>query len=324
MFASGSLSDRLSVCIRCQYRLAMREHAARRSMPPQAYQRRRFQQTSTSSQEQALAHDDPAHTERPEYLPRQRDPNRGQPYRVRRINLYNRDLLGMDSLGRPAEALIVRGDEKERDHGLFNGDVDTFASEQLPLSATELLERINDERGIVGEQRVAENLEDVKSTWFSELQEMGRPREAEYRVLAQRVHHGFTAEQLADYYGQRTLSQSTNADPEDLSSASVHDLYIRSAWNSGTTTFPETAAARLASIRKAAARRSTRNTAKLQEAQNVPYSRTTPKVVLVDKILRTMWRLRTIEDEEALGEIDILPRRENLGVLLNHRKAINL
>lgn len=226
----------------------------------------------------------------------------------------------MNSLGRPAEALILRGEEREREAGIHVKHIQKYGSEGNPMSASELLEEIHAETGIISAQRVAENLEHVRSSWVSRLQRRGRPTGAEFRELAQRVRDGFTARQLAEYYGQGEVDVTTN--PDDLYALYSNDLYTRSAWSSGITNF---ANAKLGSIKNSAKQQE--NAAGSRDASEMLQQSNDPKrvsldskAVLTGKILRGRWRIRTVEDEEAVGEVDIWPHHQHLRVLLIHSK----
>ena len=243
----------------------------------------------------------------------------------RRVNLFKKDSLGMDSLGRPAEALILRGGHKEREPGIYVNYLNKLGHKNLPLSASQLLARIDAAKGIVGTHKVAENLEDIRSSWTAGLKTKDLPTKDEYCALAQTVRDGFTAKQLSEYYGKETLECTSN--PDDLAKAYSDNVYTRSAWHIGTTSFPANSATRFGLIRKAAQQQYKAAGANdVRKVHQKPYGmineRWDSKRIITDKILRDRWKITSVEDEVALGEIDIWPRLEYLRVLLNHSKEI--
>ena len=219
----------------------------------------------------------------------------------------------MSSLGRPAEALILRYNQLEVK--AIEGR-ENISLQQTPVSASELAERVEAESGVGA--RVAENLEEIRSSWASELPRNKKPTALEFHELEKRIDDGFTRQQLAEYYGQDKRSG-----PDDLSFSFSSELYTRSEWCPTITDFPGNAAQRLNQIQKSAGRRHDTSEAgdvgKPQEELNdAKKASLESKPSLINKILRRRWHIRTVDDEERLGQIDIWPRRAYLRLLLNH------
>ena len=319
MFVTEPSAGRFSICLRCQYRLTLRENTIWRSSPTSRGQQwRRINQTSRLSQQLAEAHNDSFDLEHPEYDTGQTNAvqKRASPFPYRRIHLYRRDLLGIDSLGRPAEALIVRQKGTlYRPHRVRA----RRPPQQTLVSASELLARIEAERGLVGAQRVAEHLEEVKSSWASNFPRNRKPTLVEYRALEKKIHEGFTRLQLAEYYGQDEAGSAN-----DLSSPDSNNLFTRSEWCPVITNFPGNAAQRLNKIEKETRQRydptpEIGDVIKPQEELNSAkeVSRE-PKSTILSKVLRRRWQIQTVDEEERTGQIDIWPRRAHLRLLLNH------
>ena len=306
----------LSRCARCRYRLAMQEHLLRRSSPSfNVHQSRRSSDTPRLSQRQAQRRQPDSHIENLDYAVSASEYKEGLRYRQRRINLYTKDSLGMDSLGRPAEALILRSHDKEKLLGSVNAIPKLDDSVEVKKTASEMLQEIDAERGIVGKQRVAENLEDVRSAWFSKLGRRDKPTEAEVEALAKTLEGGFTHKQLGDYYGPEDLELTD--DPDDLSASFSTNLYTRTPWMHGTTPFPRHPPLRLTTIKDAFKARG----AKTKPADpKMIYRKKVHKSAIINRIIRQRWRIRTEDDETAMGEIDVWPQREHLRVLQNHSK----
>lgn len=309
MFATEPSAGRLSLCLRCQHCLTLRENAVwRSSATPKGQQWRRISQKSRLSQQRAKTHRDSFDPENSEYYASGN----------RRLYLHRRDFLGINSLGRPAEALILRQTKDsveiplERRHRPI--------PKQTRVNASELLAQIEAEGGVVGTQRVAEHLEEIRSSWASKLPRNRKPTAAEFRALEKIIDEGFTRLQLAGYYGQ----DEEAAVASDLSSSYSSNLYTRSEWCPAITDFPGHAAQRLNQIQRIA-RQSEDATSgagdvvnPLEELKVAKYFSREPKSTFINKILRRRWQIQTVDDEERLGHIDIWPRRAYFRLLLNH------
>ena len=316
MFVSEPCAGRLTICLRCQYRLLLRENTIWRSSPtPKRLQSRRISQTSRRSQQPAAAHNDSFVPENPDYDTGLTNviPKQGLASANRRILLYRRDLLGLNALGRPAEALIIRSHT-----ATSTKSREKLSPQQTPVSASELLAQVDAESGVVGAQRVAEHLEELRSSWASELPRNRNPTAVEFHTLKEKIHDGFTRLQLAKYYGKDEAISAY-----DLSSSFSSDLYTRSEWCPVIGEFPGNAAQRLNKMQKFARQRQdtsdTRGVIKPQEGLNVAKEFLgVPKSAIVDMILRRRWQIQTVDDEEGPGQIDIWPRPAYLKLLLNH------
>ena len=296
----------------------LRENTIWPSSPtPKRLQSRRICQTSRRSQQPAAAHNGSFVPENPDYDTGLTNviPKQGLVSANRRLLLYRRDLLGLNTLGRPAEALIIRSHT-----ATSTKSREKLNPQQIPVSASELLAQVDAESGTVGAQRVAEHLEEIRSNWASELPRNRKPTAVEFLTLEEKIHEGFTRLQLAKYYGQDEAISAF-----DLSSSFSGDLYTRSEWCPVIKEFPGNAAQRLNRIRKVARQHQdtsdTRDVIKSQEGLNVAKEFSgVPKSTIVNMILRRRWQIHTVDDEEGPGQIDVWPRPAYLRLLLNHSK----
>ena len=321
MFATEPSTGRLSLCLRCQRCLTLQENTIWRVSPtPKGQQRRRISQTSRLSQQAVSAHHDSFDPENSDYDtgPSKTVQRPSSRFGNRRLNLYRRDFLGINSLGRPAEALILRQIRDSVEISLERRYRRT--PKQKHMNASALLAQIEAESGVVGSQRVAEHLEHIRSSWASKIPRKRKPTAAEFHELEREIHEGFTRLQLAEYYGQD--EEATVA--SDLFSSYSSNLYTRSEWCPAITDFPDHAAQRLNQIQKVA-RQSQDTTSEtgdvldpLEESKVTKHFSRETKSTLVNKILRRRWQIQTVDDEERLGQIDIWPRRAYLRLLLNH------
>ena len=224
----------------------------------------------------------------------------------------------MDSLGRPAEALILRSHNKGKGFHPLAKDMEDYSPEEVRFSASEMLQRISAERGLVGPQSIAENLDDIRSDWVSKLEKTDQPTEKEYKALFNTLHAGFTGKQLKEYYGPEIVGLTN--DPDNLDALYSSDLYTRTSWTYGTTPFPRTALSRLAAMEKAIPLPVTAAEPLDEQQTDTMGTKQLSKSDVIYRIIRERWRFRRVEDEEALGEIDIRIRAEHVSVLESHSK----
>lgn len=243
-------------------------------------------------------------------------------YGQRRVKLYRKDPLGVDSLGQPAEVLVLTTPPKESPGILHVGKSDERAMEEAPCSADEMLGKLKAEQGIPSERGIAENLEELRDTWTSHRKRKGRPLSSgEQEDLMEELDAGFTLKQLVGYYMQAGPGKAIG--PADLDIPYSTGTYTRSAWYAGSTPFPGDASARLKACRamldgyEEAEVRVDGDGARLY----IPaVKHRTPKRAVIERILWQCWHLKSAWDEEASGELDIWIRPEHNQLLLNHSR----
>jgi len=243
-------------------------------------------------------------------------------YARRRVKLYRKDALGVDSLGRPAEVLVLTTPQREPQHVIHVGKPDERAKEDSPGSADAMMGKLKAEKGIPSERGVAENLEELRDAWISQRKRKGRPlNPAEQDDLVNRLDAGFTMKQLVGYYMQ--AGSRTAVRPADLDIPYSTGTYTRSAWHAGTTPFPGDASARLKACRSTlddfehTEEGVDGDVARLWIPTVKPH---TPKRTVIERLIWECWHLKSVRDEEASGELDIWIRPEHNKLLLNHSR----
>lgn len=362
MFKSRYLSEGVSICLRCQHRRATRPSRNRESPSPLSgiRQSRTFSHHVRQSQDQvqydtvspnvrdagsasrlgisyvghrpgriqyhkhrgqdrkdavptaSVQHKDTSHLD---YRPDLR-------YGQRHIKLYRKDPLGVDSLGLPAEVLVLTTRQQESPRVLHVREPDERVKEEAPSSADEMLGKLRAEQGIPSERGIAENLAELRDTWTSHRKRKERPLSSgEQEELMERLDAGFTAKQLVGYYTQAGSGKAVG--PADLHIPYSTGTYTRSAWYAGSTPFPGDASARLKACRsmldgfEETEVRLAGDGARLY----IPtVTHRTPKRAVIERILWECWHFKPAMDEEASGELDIWIRPEHNQLLLNHSR----
>lgn len=184
----------------------------------------------------------------------------------------------------------------------------------VALDASQIIDKIDGETEILGAERVAENLENIRLIWTQHRSKA--PTVSEFEELAKILSDGFTKRQLLHYF----LSSHRQDSQSELLGAFGTDLYKRSQWSPGSTLFPGDALKRLIDLK--AEIQAQKGSNKVLKPFLKYRMITRNKHVIVDRILRQRWHLRTQEDMMVSGELDIWLSRDHLKVLLNHRKNL--
>ena len=229
-----------------------------------------------------------------------------------------KDSLGLNSLGQPAEVLILRDSQEidNEDGRFFQRQPSELNDETSPdtMSSSDMLAEMSSERGIIETAQVCKNIDAVKEEWLREFklpwEDLGSVVAAQhYNEIASRLYEGFTASQLAAYLEKNP--QTHPIDPLDLHNDFSCSLYARSCWNHGTTgiwrirapEIPEAGRQRVP-IRKAVQEHS---------EEHVPYKRS-----LINGILHHCWGIRPRDDDSSVGELDIQLQKTHLELIVNH------
>ncbi|KAI4252743.1 MAG: hypothetical protein LQ352_004099 [Teloschistes flavicans] len=304
------------ICLRCQYRLA--NYGAKR----RKVQARSFSAQSQNFQEHARA-DDRASVRQdlfdvptiPETLldqsaddielPKDARPARALEdlgYFFRSANLYSRDPLGRTTLGKPAEVLRLQDNPpRRRDRKWWQVDKedDNISRSPEPLTSSDILDSVNTDRGLVSEARAIHNIDALKQDWQSRLkdQHLG-PTESECDHLRKRAMLGFTRKQLLAY--MKKASTLNPQDSTDLHHPFQSALYARSEWRVGVTAFPGDGARRL------------------NDVSGSSWTR----YKFVDKLMRQTWGIRSREELQSIGEVDVRIHEAHLYLLSSHNSGI--
>ena len=217
---------------------------------------------------------------------------------------FKRGILGLDVLGKPAEVLILRDDQEDT----------SYQSERLlpnpnTTSSSELLDEINGERGIPDSDQVRQHLDNIKATWFSKIQrESGRLTAEECNEIVLEIYKGFTEKQLLDYVNHGDFDYATG--PVEFEASFSTNLYTRSLWFNGVTPFPGDSLSRL--------RSEVLGNLWFYEEAGSDIPRFSKKTSLINKVMRQCWHIRTQEEVESIGELDVLLQVEHIDLLLTH------
>ena len=228
-----------SICLRCQYRLNLK--------PSLRTIRRRQIQASSSSVSRLRTFTSCSKARREDGQIAYTDDNTSSQSRVRYERVDERyyrssrepplkTALGVDSLGEPAEVLVMQKFPRAaRNLGVI------FTEEPLlPLppslegTSEALLHGINAERGIADIEHVCTNIDCVRDTFLESRGDRGRDISLEdFDELVSRLLAGFEKKHLAEYW-RRSLSTST-ADALNLRYPYSSALFARSEWIPSTT-----------------------------------------------------------------------------------------
>jgi len=332
----GSTIQEATICLRCQHRLSLRRKPQpKQRQPPQ--QVRHFGLDRRLHQEQTPVKDldsyDGSSHAASDYQPQPNFTITYEPYKApsktlsfRRLNEQPRhkDTLGFNSLGQPAEVLILKDRQESEDHDKplkSSRSSQTSSDPQTEaMSSSDMLEKMNAERGIIGIDQVCKNIEAVKGEWTRDLTDLNLPWEAAgsvvtkrwYDELVSRLSDGFTISQLAVYLERNENMQL--ADPLDLHNQFSSTLYARSPWTPGTTDIWRSKSPEITEL----ARDGLSTKAVILDKVEKQAPR---KSILIDRILRYCWRIRPKEDESSLGEMDVRLQSAHLELILNHSEA---
>lgn len=326
MFKPWPILDEASVCLRCHHRLLRRRQCLSTHLQPsyaightRGLTRGQRKAQELVQYDDGRPKDDPVvSSSRPKISSRGYKPNLS--FAHRSIKLHRKDPLGVDSLGRPAEILVVTTPAKERESILHARRIDQRGREEALGSAEEMVDKISAEQGIASERGVTHNLEQLRNEWLSNRKWQGRPLStAEQDDLVARLDAGFTVKQLMGYHTQNGLNSAVH--PSNLDKPYSGTLYTRSHWTAGVTAYPGDALARRRICRAEAiaiGHVEARLGSDIGEATAPMMKTNTPKTAIIERILRECWQLRAIKDEEALGELDVYLQPVHNLLLLNH------
>ncbi len=326
----GSAAQEASICLRCQYRLSLRRKP--RLKQQQLHQQvRHFELDRRLHQEQTPIKDVQSYDEASYTAPAsQSQPNftiTYEPHKPRFNAVAFRklgdlpqpkDRLGFESLGQPAEVLILKDQQGRKDYEkpLHSSRLSQTGDDPPidAMSSSDMQEEMNAERGIISMDQVCQNIDTLRGQW---LKDARLPWEASGSVLSRRrydevvarLYDGFTISQLAVYLGRNENKHL--ADPLDLHNQFWSTLYARSSWTSGTTDFWQSKAPPITEMTQDGVTA----TVALPNKVDKQASR---KTMLVDRILRYCWRVRPKEDESSLGEMDIRLQSAHLEIIVNH------
>lgn len=313
MFPFLPTAQDVSICLRCQYRLAARRSRRRKPFDgaQDLFLRRFIALGQNAAQERVQTDDTVIHKSHETPRERVARPSKSGPISWRQANLHNKDPLGFDALGEPVEIITM---QNELQQALMKRQETTYGKAitfDNPASSDELLASIDAERTNISSDLVRENIENLKDTWVSSLRDrFDPPTPSEVEDLTRKLRDSFTGDQLLNYFHDASSSDSLEID-YDFSS----ELYKWSAWTPGTTPFPASALSRLRSLKGMS--KDPYTTSQGQFSANRTRRRPVKQIV-IGKIMRQLWHIQTEQEKDSLGELDVWIQAEHLDLILNH------
>jgi len=325
MWHLATLTQDVSICFRCQYRLATKRGVVEHRLKRRKVLVRPFGTTNISSQQAAPAyvannersrgkvyacHIPPlANLDRPEILlPRgllserplvnsAQDGNSGYEYRHLPIEaIQSQIVLDVESLGERASILRIpdKGLAKRRTkkpHAQSPGVALPSPSAQELESMTEFVGQITGEESL-------ELIEAVRVGFLSSLDPAAPPKDEDCQKVIKQLSNEFSLDQLESYLAQTTVPGAD--DILDLQGLFVDDICWRSRWYHGETAFPDNVSTRLQG------QGHKRDTYVIGHGP----SKASEKHLglrgsIAEKILRKSWRLRSQEEIMQAGEVDM-------------------
>ncbi len=232
----------------------------------------------------------------------------------KRLDIYKKSPLGFDALGQPASVLILdnkKERERQKRRSLKSQVEDETAKKGL--SSSELLEKVNKERGIIGDPQFIRNLEVFRDSILGvgqdDKEKTGLVDDKIFEQLVRGINKGFTVKQMQTYI-QRQMGDNKSG---SLSKSFASEIYARSAWRLGITSLEQ--------VRAPAVHPSNKSAQQELDAKPV-IVQSSRKDDLVDAILRQCWGLRPRKELMEIGELDIRIRPVQLDIILKHRKYL--
>lgn len=310
MFPTIATAHNVSICLRFQYQFSVLQRT--RPRLPLIRLVSRLLTSRPSTNQQILQHKDLTLSDENIF---ENSPRDQCIPRTENFNKHQKAFLDINALGKPGEVLVMADDlpEKEEDNAFEKKEV---VEGNVAMDASQIIDKMDGEIGVVGSERVAENLENIRLTWRQDRSKV--PTVPEFEELGRTLYDGFTKRQLLHYF---LVQSSRHLDSQlELLSACSTDIYKRSHWSPGSTPFPGDALRRLDVLR---AEIEAKKGSSRVLRPSVKHSKiSSNKHLIVDQILRQRWHLRTQEDLKSSGELDIWLSRDHLKLLLNHRKSL--
>ena len=350
MFTLVSATQDFCICLRCQYRLSLRQrHRPSRRWPTEYPQKLQHYATGVGlKQEPSSAHDtatdDGISGRAPiRYSSDVLHPN--QHYKHGNGPPAIKDSIGFNALGEPAEVLILRDKKKRFELESALAKIHASGPDENPtaetISSSEMLEKMDAERGLIDLDEVCKNIESMKTLWTAKKKSSGPS--AAYGMLAVKLQQGFTKQQLGAYYDRARVDLA--ADKFDLDVEFSSMSYARSSWQPlGKTQhaaikirapkllelvleeenqekLSEEAPLRIAPSEKSLSEMdASEKASSTKEALQNQTRQGVNKKTIVRSILRECWNFRPRGQESPQGQLDIRLRESDLKLILNHSK----
>lgn len=234
-------------------------------------------------------------------------------------DIYSIGTLEMDALGKPTEIIMLRQAQRKDAPIRTDKAEDAIENHHFSLSPTEILKKIQEEDALVNAGRVSKNIEMLRTSWLSQLQDRYvLPTGAEYLQMVKALQEGFTMTQLVDYYETETARLPENI--FELSRPHTTDLYTRASWVPGCSPFTGKGADSLFLLRGRLLASIKKNedgkkiiSGGLETNRKVLGSKTT----VAGKIIRVLWNVKVLD---GIGELNVWIRPTHFALLLSDSK----
>ena len=312
MLKLAPVTQDFSICLRCQSRLALGKtvRGTRRHRLQNAPTSRSFTCYSTLNQDGAsVAHTD-ERAKRDSIITYTTSEDGRLPERPR--GPPPKAPLGVDSMGEPAEVLVLRNARREaKTLGVLYTET---RQKPLPTSlggtSEALLKGIDVERGMIDADQVCSNLDRIKEAFMESRGFSGNILSAtDYAELLSKLQAGFDKKHLAEYW--RRSQPTINADALNLYYPYTSMTFARSAWNPEITSLEHTHAPSLA--------RSTEHERQIDETKKLRGS-DRGKQWHAENIIQRSWGLHREQKGNEVGEVSLRLKHTHLDLLLNHSK----
>lgn len=326
MFTLASIGQDVSICLRCQYRIAIhrRPKPGRQNRLPSntptrhmALDHRLLQNESQSRAfEQTWEEFPPLAQESNDVELRPKVWKHGK-----NEDTYSTADLEMDALGEPAKIIILPKVQRPYFFQPENAE-NTLENQNTSISPTEMLENIQEERALVDFGEASFQIEKLRNSQLSQSQSgySTLPKDR-YLQLLDSLQDGFTRAQLGSYYNAEVAKLQESA--FELAHPYSATLCARSSWVPECSPFLGKAAEQLTYLKNR--RLGKTNDVDEQEiipkvvAKSKPALLTKPRVA--KRIIQVLWNVQVPEE---LGQLDMWIKPLHLGVLLSDSKQESL
>ena len=306
MFTSTSVAQDFSICIRCQYRLAIRRR-------PRSECRNRLSDITPTrhltSGHRLLQKESQSVTfeqAREELSPLARNFNGVKPQPLlrksyKRSDLYSTATLEIDSLGKPTEIIMLQESQVGSSLHALKAE-DALENHHVNISPTGMLENIQEENASVDIEGASINIENLKTSWLSQLQNRHSTlTKIKYLQLVNSLQEGFTHSQLIGYYRKRIAKLPKSV--LELAHPYSIKAIARSSWVPGCSPFPGRAADHIAE--------------KIEASENALRLKNS----VAERIVQVLWNFKVPEE---VGELDIRIKPPYFDIILSDGKQESL
>ena len=322
MFTSASIGQDVSICLRCQYRIAVHRQPkpGRQNRLPSTTPTRHMalDQRLLQNESQSRAFEQP----REEFHPPAQGSNDVKLHpkvwkRGKNEDTYSTAHLEMDALGEPAKIIMLPKVQRARIFQAENAE-NTLENENINISPAEILENIQEKSALVDFGEASIHIEKLRASRLSRSQNghSTLPKDR-YLQLLDSLQDGFTRAQLMSYYEAEMAKLQESV--FELAHPHSAALYVRASWVPGCFPFPGKAAEYLHRLKN----QRLAKTSDVDEKESIPKADTKFKPVVLTKpriakrIIQVLWNVQVPEE---VGQLDMWIEPLHLGILLSDSK----